>query len=65
MTAIRFGLVGAGAIAASCCNAVKNHPDGRLAAVTDTNTERAQALAELGRLVPEFAMEASGIRAAE
>lgn len=43
---VRFGFIGAGQIAQSAADAVKNHPHARLVAVQDLNEQRVRALCE-------------------
>ena len=46
MSKLRFGIIGAGAIATATCRELAWHPDADIVAVADTNADRARAFAD-------------------
>ena len=46
MSEVRFGIIGAGGIAYSSCNAILNHENGKVVAATDVNEQRLKELCD-------------------
>ncbi|PCJ59679.1 MAG: oxidoreductase [Planctomycetota bacterium] len=55
MSKLNFGIVGAGAIAHSCCKAINDHPEARVLAASDPNEERLQGLKEKNNITNTYA----------